>query len=245
MLGSIYHTVLAFSLLICFLSLFATKKEELPVHLLIFVTMGWVLVFESYGLITARQGINNSLLYNVSWVYIESTLLIAYFYLLEKNTLFKKRIIQISLFIISLSLVNSIFFQSITFSLQYYTLLPFGLFIVILSIRLLKNILNLKLYPDHNLMEIPHFWISSTVLFFYIEALVLFGTYQLNPRFVVENVNILFSINKFMAGLMYLFFGIAFIFPHLTKNLNILKTGLVFLFIITNISVIFSFPLKF
>lgn len=245
MLGSIYHTVIALSLLTSFLSLFATRKEELPMHRLIFFTIGWVLVFESYGLITARQGINNSLLYNVSWVYIESILLIAYFYLLEKNTRFKKRIILISLFILFLGLVNTIFFQSITNTLQYYTLLPFGLFILLLSFRLLKNILNLKLYPDHNLMAIPHFWISCTVLFFYIEALVLFGTYQLNPGFVVENVTVLFSINKFMAGLMYLFFGIAFIFPHLLKNLNILKTGLVFLFIIINISVKFSFPLKF
>lgn len=54
MLGSIYHTVIALGLLISFFSVFATKKEERSIHILILVTLGWVLTFESYGLITAR-----------------------------------------------------------------------------------------------------------------------------------------------------------------------------------------------
>ncbi|WP_373520711.1 hypothetical protein [Aquiflexum sp.] len=244
MLGSIYHTVIAVSLLISFFSLFATKKEELSVHRLIVVILAWVLVFESFGLISARQKINNSLLYNVSWVYIESILIIAYFYLLEKSPRFKKRILQISISILVWGLVNSIFFQPIALSLQYYSLLPFGVFIIFLTIRLLKNILNLQLYPDHNLLTIPHFWISSTLLFFYCEALLLFGTYQLNPAFIVENVTVLFGFNRFMAGMMYLFLGIVFLFPHLEKNSTIKKTGLVFLLIIPKISFILLFPLK-
>ncbi len=242
MLESIYHMVIALSLLVSFLSLFRTNKENLSSHRLIFVTLGWVLVFEYFGLITARLGINNSLLYNISWIYIESFLLIGYFYLLEKSTKFRKRIIQISVIIFVWSLFNSFFFQPFALSIQYFSLLPFGVFIIILSTRLLKNILNLKLYPEHNLLAIPHFWVSSTVLFFYIETLVLFGTYQLNPGFVVENVTVLFSFNRFMAGLMYLFFGIAFIFPHLSKKPAILKSGLVFLLLISNISFIFLIP---
>jgi hypothetical protein len=241
MLGSLYHTVIAVSLLISFFSLFITKKEELLNHRLIFGTLAWVLLFESFGLITARQGINNSLLYNISWVYIESLLLIGYFYLLEKSSHFRKRMIYISIVFLVIGLINSLFFQSIDQTFQYFSLLPFGIFIIFLSIRLLKNILTLKLYPDHNLLAIPHFWISSTVLFFYLEALVLFGTYQINPGFVVENVKVLFGFNKFMAGLMYLFFGIAFIFPRLSKNSNFQKTSLVFLLIISNISFIFLF----
>jgi hypothetical protein len=241
MLGSIYHTVIAVSLVISFFSLFVTNKKESLNHRFIFGTLAWVLLFESFGLITARQGINNSLLYNISWVYIESLLLVGYFYLLERSPYFRKRMIYISVGILAVGLINSLFFQSIDLTLQYFSLLPFGIFIIFLSIRLLKNILNLKLYPDHNLLAIPHFWISSTVLFFYLEALALFGTYQINPGFVVENVKVLFGFNKFMAGLMYLFFGIAFIFPHLSKKPKFLKTGLVFLLINSNISFIFLF----
>ncbi|WP_194975729.1 hypothetical protein [Aquiflexum lacus] len=239
MLGSIYHTVIALSLFISFISVFVTKKEVRSIHILILVILAWVLAFESYGLITSRKGINNSLLYNVSWVNVESLLLISYFYILEKSQQFKKRIIQTSLIIIAWGVVNSIFLQPIALSLQYYSLLPFAAFIIFLAIRLLKNLLNLQLFPDQNLMAIPHFWISSTVLFFYLEALLLFGTYQFNPEFVVENVIVLFAFNKFMAGLMYIFFGISFIFPHLSKNSNILKIGLVFLLLISNISFIF------
>lgn len=241
MLESLYHTVIAVSLLVSFLSLFGTNKEELSSHSIIIVILGWVLFFESYGLITARQGINNSLLYNVSWVYIESMLLIGYFYLLEKSPQFKKRMIQISIIILLWGFFNGMFLQSFSLSLQFYTLLPFGLFIIFLSIRLLINILNLRLYPEHNLLAIPHFWISSTILFFYIEALLLFGTYQVNSGFIVKNVSVLFGLNKFVAGLMYLFFGIAFIFPHLSKKTNFIKTGLLFLLLISNISFIFLF----
>jgi hypothetical protein len=239
MLGSIYHTVIAVSLLISFISLFVTNKKELLNHRLIFGTLAWVLIFESFGLKTARQGINNSLLYNISWVYIESLLLVGYFYLLEKSPHFMKRMLYISGWILAIGLINSLFFQPIDLALQYFSLLPFGIFIIFLSIRLLKNIMTLKLYPDHNLLAIPHFWISSTVLFFYLESLLLFGTYQFNPEFVVENVIVLFTFNKFMAGLMYLFFGIAFFLPQLSKNANNLKTGLLFLLIISNISFIF------
>lgn len=245
MLGSIYHTVIALSLLISFFSVFATKKEERSIHILILVILGWVLFFESYGLITARQGINNSLLYNVSWVYLESILIIGYFFLLEKSPRFKKRIILISLVILAWSLVNSMFFQPIALALQYYSLFPLGAFLIFLSIRLLRRILSLQLYPDYNLLAIPHFWISSTIMFFYLESLLLFGTYQLNPGFIVENVNVLFGFNRFMAGMMYLFLGIAFLFPHLEKNSTLRKTGLVFLLIIPKISFIFLFPLKF
>jgi hypothetical protein len=241
MLGSIYHSVIALSLFISFISVFATKKEGRSIHVLILVILGWVLAFESYGLITSRQGINNSLLYNLSWVNVESLLLISYFYILEKSQRFKKRIIQTSLIIIAWGVVNSVFIQPIAFSLQYFSLFPFAAFIIFLAIRLLKNLLNLQLFPDQNLMSIPHFWISSTVLFFYLEALLLFGTYQFNPEIVVENVIVLFTFNKFMAGLMYIFFGIAFIFPHLSKKPKFLKTGLVFLLINSNISFIFLF----
>ena len=239
MLGSIYHTVIALSLLASSISIFYTKKEEKQIHGLILVTLVWVLLFESFGLITARKGINNSLLYNISWVYIESLILIGYFYLLEKNPLFRKRIIYISAVILVWGLFNSLYLQPIALTLQYFSVTPFGVFIIVLSIRLLRNILNLELYPDHNLLVIPHFWISSTILFFFIESLTLFGTYQFNPGFVVENVGILFGFNKFIAGLMYFFFGTSFIFPHLSKNPKNLKTGLVFLLLISNISFIF------
>lgn len=150
--------------------------------------------------------------------------------------------IYISGWILIIGLINSLFFQPIDLALQYFSLLPFGIFIIFLSIRLLKNIMILRLYPDHNLLAIPHFWISSTVLFFYLEALFLFGTYQFNPEFVVKNVIVIFTFNKFMAGLMYLLFGISFVFPHLSKNPDNLKSGLVFLSLISNISFIFLIP---
>ncbi len=56
------------------------------------------------------------------------------------------------------------------------------------------------------------------IFLFYIEALLLFGTYQFHPVFVVNHVKLLFTINQFAAGLMYLVFGLAFMLPRLYKG---------------------------
>jgi hypothetical protein len=168
---------------------------------------------ETAGAYTASRSINNSLLYKIGWVYVESLLLIFYFYSLEQSNSVKNGIRWISVLLFLWGILNSIFIQDITNTFQYFSFLPFALFIISLTMYFLYKILNLKIYADKNLIQIPHFWIICAILFFYIEAVVLFGTYQFYPSIVIEHVSLFFSFNRFLAGLMYLTFGLSFFIP--------------------------------
>jgi hypothetical protein len=213
MFGSIYLTVIAFGLMASALYLVLDKKIDHPSQRIFLGILAMVLVLETVGLLTARQRINNSLGYNIGFVYLESLLLIGYFYFMEKSPFFRKIILLVTLFLAVWGMVVSVQLQNIQTEFQYFAFLPFGLFILFLSGRLLSQILNLRIFEDWDLLLLPHFWISTAVLFFYLEALLVFGTYQFNPDFVIANVSIIFGFNRFLAGTMYFVFGFAFFIP--------------------------------
>lgn len=213
MFGSIYLTVIAFGLIASTMYLFFEKKTVHPSQRIFIGILSIVLILETVGLLTARQRINNSLGYNIGFVYIESLLLIGYFYFMEKSPFFKKIIVLITFLILVWGAVVSVQLQNIQMVFQYYTFLPFGLFLLFLSGRLLGQILNLRMFADWDLLLLPHFWISTAIIFFYLEALLIFGAYQFDPEFVIANVKVLFGFNRFIAGTMYFVFGIAFFIP--------------------------------
>lgn len=211
---TLYHFIIGASLiLILWLRFYLKSIPRIQINIITY-TLALVLVVELIGFYTARQRINNTLIYNIGWVYLESFLLIAYFYTLEQNLFWRKRILQISGTLGVWGIVNSLFLEPIAGALQYFSLLPFAAFLITLAIRLLHHLLNLEVYTQKSLLSTPHFWISSAILFFYLEAVILFGTYYFYPEIIIKNVNIAFTINKLMAGLMYFAFGIAFILPH-------------------------------
>lgn len=177
-----------------------------------------VLLLEISGHFTGSRKINNSLIYNVGWVYMESFCLISYFLILEKDQTFAKKIKPWMWGAFSWGLVNSLFFQSITEQFQFFSFLPLALIIVFLAGRTLFRLVNLKFLPYESLTNIPHFWTSTTVLFFHVEAILLFGAYQFFPDFVVAHVRVLFGLNRLIAALMYLSFGLSFFLPWLARK---------------------------
>ncbi|WP_194776010.1 hypothetical protein [Pararhodonellum marinum] len=172
-----------------------------------------VMAMEFSGSFFARKGINNTLLYNLGWIYLESFMLIGYYFTLKKDRKFQKRIFQIAMMLLIWGMVNSMFFQQIDKVFQFYSFLPFGMLIIYLSMNLLLDIINLRFYPKENLLTLPHFWINCFIIFFYIEALLVFGTYQFFPEMVIANVKVIFGFNRLMAGIMYLTFGLAYFIP--------------------------------
>lgn len=213
MFGSIYLTVIAVGLLVSLIYWGYHRNIGHPAHRIILGILALVLVLETIGLLTARQRINNAMVYNIGFVYLESFLLIAYFFSLEKSILFRKIIVLVTLLIVTWGMVNSVQIQPMQSVFQYFTFLPFGLLILFLAGRLLSQILNLRIFQDWDLLLLPHFWIATIVIFFYLEALLLFGANQFDPQFVSNNLRILFGFNKFLAGFMYFVFGFAFFIP--------------------------------
>ncbi|MDO9551686.1 MAG: hypothetical protein Q7J63_04180 [Rhodonellum sp.] len=176
---------------------------------------------EFLGAYTASKGINNSLLYNIGWVYLESMLLLFYFWKIERNSNFKKIIENITYGILIWGLINTIFFQSISSVFQFYSLLPFSALIIFLCLRFLVKVWNFEIFSDSLLISLPHFWIVVGMLFFYLEATIFFGMFQFFPEQVIESIKMLGSLNRFLAGIMYLFFGLSYFIPYFTsKKIN-------------------------
>lgn len=218
MSGSVYLFVIGLSMVLSLYNFRLKKNNRIQGHGIIFGILVLVLAFESIGSYTASLKINNSLLYNICWVYIESLLLVLYFYKFEKSTSAKKNILLVSFLLLLWGMVNSVFFQPISTVFQFYSFLPNSLFILVLCVRFLSNMLNLRIFKDWNLIALPHFWISTGILFFYVEAVFVFGLYQVSPQFVVDNVTVIFGFNRMMAGMMYLIFGFAFFLPRIFKR---------------------------
>ena len=218
MSGDVYLFVIGLSVVLSLLNFGLKKNNRLQGHGVILGILILVLVFESIGSYTASMKINNSLLYNICWVYIESLLLVLYFYKFEKSISAKKNILLVSFLLLFWGIVNSIFFQPISTVFQFYSFLPNSLFVLVLCVRFLSDTLNLRIFKDWNLIALPHFWISTAILFFYVEAVLVFGLYQFSPQFVIDNVSVIFGFNRMMAGMMYLIFGLSFFLPTLFKR---------------------------
>ncbi|MCR9016900.1 hypothetical protein [Aquiflexum gelatinilyticum] len=217
MSGTIYLLVIGLSVLLSLIN-FGLKKNKTRGQGIILGLLILVLVFESIGSYTADLNINNSLLYNICWVYVESLLLVMYFYKFEISKTAKRYIITTSFLLLLWGIANSVFFQSISIVFQFYSFFPISLFILTLCVRFLYNMLNLRIFKDWNLITLPHFWICTGILFFYVEAIFVFGLYQFSPQFVIENVAVIFGFNRLMAGTMYLIFGFSFLIPKVFKS---------------------------
>ncbi len=205
-----YLTIIGISLSMALVGFIYKSKATLKPFYFILVTLILVMLMESLGKYTAQRGINNSLLYNMGWVYLESALLIGYFLSFEKNEKTKHILTLISIALFSWGATNTLLIQNITNTFQFYSFGPLALYLIFLAIRFLSQLLRLQIYPNHNLLRLPYFWIAITILFFYAEALLLFGTYQYFPEYVIRNVEPLFSLNRLLAGIMYATFGLSF-----------------------------------
>ncbi|WP_304884192.1 hypothetical protein [Rhodonellum sp.] len=221
MISNLYLISIGFSLVAAFVFYGIQTKNQDKTQIIILGILGLVFSMEFLGAYTASKGINNSLLYNIGWVYLESMLLLFYFWKIERNSNFKKIIENITYGILIWGLINTIFFQSISSVFQFYSLLPFSALIIFLCLRFLVKVWNFEIFSDSLLISLPHFWIVVGMLFFYLEATIFFGMFQFFPEQVIESIKMLGSLNRFLAGIMYLFFGLSYFIPYFTsKKIN-------------------------
>ncbi|GGF33213.1 hypothetical protein [Echinicola rosea] len=197
---------------------FYNKPTYKSTHKLLLITLLFVFLLEAVGEYTASKQINNLLLYNVCWIYIESYLIVYYFTLLEHRKKLKR--LYFVLFGVALmwGLYNSMVIQPIQAVFQYYSLLPMGLLIIGLCARFFYSVIRLEKYPQADLLSIPHLWIVAFITFFYTEALTLFGFMEFYAAANIEIIVAWTKLNRIIAGVMYLSFGLAFYTPHLFEE---------------------------
>lgn len=194
------------------------NKEYKTTHLLIvfFIVLGSTI--EVIGEITSSYGINNSLYYNLLFVYGQTLLFIYFFYLISETTQWKKRIIKLSTFFVCFGVVYSFYFRSIHLVFHNYSFAIGSLILITLAINFFLDIFNLNKYEDTNLLAVPYFWIVTVILFFYSAAFFYFTPIRFLYDIDIALAEPVFLILRLLAGLMYVVLGLAFYAPCVFKG---------------------------
>ncbi|WP_245949520.1 hypothetical protein [Echinicola strongylocentroti] len=185
---------------------------------MLFVLLLTVLVFEYVAnYLVESHHLTNLVVYNVFFVYVETIFIVLYFYRLMTQK--GKRLIKIGLIgFLVIGGVNSLYFQSITEKFQNISFGVAVLLILSCCIWFFFDIFRLKRYQDINILSVPEFWITTSILFFYSSGFVYFMPIRYFDTMEMQLLELLGNINRFLAGLMYLIFGFAFYAPLIFKN---------------------------
>lgn len=225
MTQDLYLLFIALGVIASLLYYFFNDKKYIITNKIIVALLIFVLLFEVAGNYTANRNINNLLLYNICWVYIESMMIIGYFYMFHKKEKIKQLILISVVIALSLSLLNTIWLEPIIGTFQYNSFALFSIIIIGLCMHFLIQILKFRVFQNHNILAIPHFWIVVGIMFFYFEALITFGLIfnvaGLEHRLVIG----LLYFNRIVAAGMYLFLGFSFysqyVFKDTSKGLSV------------------------
>ena len=213
----VYIFFIFLSVIFSFLYFFVKGKdtEYGKVHKLMFIVLVIALILEITGGITAQFGYNNSLFYNLLFVYLETCLLLYFFYLIFREDKIKKRIMVTLGGYIVFGLVNSFLFQPIEAEFHNYSYAFGSLALIFFAITFFLRVFDLRKYGDRNLLSVPYFWIVTVILFFYSATFFYFTPLRLLYDIERSMIAPLNFIIQFLAGLMYLVFGLAFYAPRL------------------------------
>ncbi|MFN3801367.1 hypothetical protein [Belliella pelovolcani] len=189
------------------------KKQHVITFFILILAFG----LESYGAYTVPKKINNSLAYNLFFVYTETLLILGLFY-----SIFKEKKPKFFLKIASFAfLLWGILYTIFIENLRAFHTLSFSigsLIIILCCIYFLVSIFLKEWYIKEFLMANPLFWITVFIFFFYSATTLYFSSVNLILKIDPNLNSILASINKIMAVTMYLGMGLAFYLPYLNRS---------------------------
>lgn len=187
-------------------------------HKLLFGLLLTVLMFEYVAnYLVEKHHLPNLVVYNVFFVYLETILIVLYFYRLMTKK--GKRLIRIGLTaFILIGLINSLFVQDIMEKFQNLSFAVAVLLILSCCIWFFFDIFRLKRYQNVNILSVPEFWITTSILFFYSTGFVYFMPIRYFDTMELQLLELLGNVNRFLAGLMYLIFGFAYYAPLIFKK---------------------------
>lgn len=194
------------------------NKEYDRTHRLISVLLFMVLILEITGEITSQYGYNNSLFYNLLFVYAETCMIFYFFYLIDEDKKLRRIITYAFIFHVVFGIIVSLFFQPIGLEFHNYSYAFGSLTIIGLAIKFFMDVFNLKRYGDKNLLSMPYFWIVTVILFFYSATFFYFTPLRLLYDIEKSLIAPLAIIIQFLAGLMYIVFGLSFYAPYIFRE---------------------------
>ena len=192
--------------------LFFIKHRYQKQHQIIFIILFVVTLVEIYGTYTMNRSINNTLAYNLVFVYLETYLI---FWLFNDifNSKKAKNILKIGAIVFTIwGLVNTFFIQDfLTFHTNSYTL---GSFIIISSS--IYYFVSIFLDEDKNEKQLvvnPLFWIVTFIFFFYSATFLYFLSYKLILNMDRTFARTLVHLNQVLAVILYIGMGTEFYLP--------------------------------
>lgn len=208
------------SLIFSLLYLFVKNRNPsyTKAHSLIATILLVGLTIEVIGEITASYGYNNSLFYNLLFVYAETCLFYYFFYIISDSEKAKRNILILMVLFILFGLACSLFFQPLHLAFHNYSYAIGSLALIVLAIKFFLDVFNLNQYEDQNLLSIPYFWIVTVVLFFYSATFFYFTPLRLLYDIEANLIEPLHLIIRFLAGLLYVVLGIAFYAPFVFRQ---------------------------
>ncbi|HSI75744.1 MAG TPA: hypothetical protein VK957_07610 [Lunatimonas sp.] len=185
-----------------------SNTQRLILGLIIFVTC-----FELYAIILVNSGRHNLFVYNICFFYLETFILLGYLYAIHQSKRVRQTIFNFSVVYLIWGIINTLLIQDIWITSHNYSFLIASLGILTFCLLYIFGIAKNNKYFERPLWSIPHFWNTSILLIFYSTGFLYFLSlnflHELDPKLV----NILGSINRSVAGTMYIVLGFSYYAP--------------------------------
>jgi len=212
-----YNFVILLSLLIGAIPFFTLEKTYKAQRIL-FAVICVGFVTEVIGKYYGSHGENNSWIYNLGFLYLE-TIVIWYYFL----TVFRKRHYQ-KIFLVGIVLFsvwfvfNSFFLQGFWETFQTYTVIISSLSIILCCLWFFYSLVAKNWLNEESLLWFPAFWVVCFVFFFYTASFMYFTSLGYLIGLDMELIRILGTVLRTLGGLMYLVMGLAYLLPYFQKK---------------------------
>lgn len=208
----VYLILLYIGILLSVPLFFIDDLEYKKLHRILFGVIVMVTFLETFGAYTGDNGIQNVIYYNLLFVYLE-TILILYFFFWVFPIKKAKKYTAIAVFVFFIwSIIYSLFFQSL-FVFHNVSYVIAGVLLISFCMYFFYGLMKEDWYQDKNLLALPIFWIVTMIMFFYSGSLLYFASF----RFISgANIELMIKINyiiQALSVLMYWVMGTAFYIP--------------------------------
>lgn len=192
------------------------KKE----HQITFMILLLASLLEAYGTYTAIHKINNTFAYNLFFVYLETILILSFFYnFFKKQKNVRFAITFGSCIFLVWGVIYSLFFQNLS-TFHTYSFSFGSLMIILCCIYFFIFIFLKDWFIDEKLAFNPLFWITTCIFLFYTSTFLYFSSITFLVDLDRNLVFILSAISRIMAVILYLGMGLAFYLPYLKKSVQ-------------------------